>query len=195
MTTFFHTILATTAWAFGIVYASIPPLWLVVHGGIERWRQGSRMRIMVVWPALWLAMGAATWPWRSVTLYQPGWSWVAAVPFFVVGLSIYYATQKNFSQDQLIGRSELEPEQREQRLVSTGWHARVRHPIYLGHLLMLLGWSIGAGLVVLFALAAFAVATGAIMIRWEERELERRFGEAYRTYKERVPAIMPRFGA
>ena len=188
------TALAITAWAFGIVYATIPPLWLVVHGAIERWRKGSRMRVMVLWPALWLAVGALTWPWRNITLYLPGWSWLAATPFFAVGLSIYYATRKNFSVDQLIGRSELEPEQREQRLVATGWHARVRHPIYLGHLLMLLGWSGGSGLAVLYGLAAFAILTGAIMIRWEERELEQRFGESYREYQRRVPALIPRLG-
>jgi hypothetical protein len=68
----------------------------------------------------------------------------------------------------------------------------VRHPIYLGHLLMLLGWSLGSGLAVLYALTAFAIVTGALMIRWEERELERRFGQQYREYKRRVPAIVPR---
>jgi protein-S-isoprenylcysteine O-methyltransferase Ste14 len=187
--------LSTVAWAFGVMYASIPPLWLIVHGGIERWRRRSRMRIMLVWPALWLVLGAATWRWRETTLYAPGWSWVAALPFFAVGLWVYAVAHKSFTTDQLIGRSELEPEWREQHLVATGVHARVRHPIYLAHLVMLSGWSVGSGLAVLFALTAFAIVTGAIMIRWEERELERRFGEAYRAYKERVPAIVPRFGA
>ena len=188
------TALATVAWAFGIVYATIPPLWLVVHGGIERWRQRSRMRIMAVWPALWLAAGAATWPWRNAAVYSHGWSWAAAVPFFAVGGWIYYVTHKNFSRGQLIGRAELEPEKGDQRLVASGLHARVRHPIYLGHLLMMFGWSIGSGLAVLYALTAFAIATGAIMIRWEERELVRRFGDAYREYQQRVPAIVPRWG-
>jgi protein-S-isoprenylcysteine O-methyltransferase Ste14 len=38
----------------------------------------------------------------------------------------------------------------------------------------------------------FAVITGAFMIRSEERELEARFGEEYREYQRRVPAIIPR---
>jgi protein-S-isoprenylcysteine O-methyltransferase Ste14 len=31
-----------------------------------------------------------------------------------------------------------------------------------------------------------------VMIRMEERELEARFGSAYRDYRQRVPAILPR---
>jgi len=36
------------------------------------------------------------------------------------------------------------------------------------------------------------VITGAIMIRTEEAELERRFGEEYRSYQRYVPALWPR---
>jgi protein-S-isoprenylcysteine O-methyltransferase Ste14 len=68
----------------------------------------------------------------------------------------------------------------------------VRHPIYLAHLCELLGWSIGTGLVDVYALTAFAVITGAVMIRLEDRELEERFGEPYREYCRTVPAVIPR---
>ena len=79
------------------------------------------------------------------------------------------------------------------RLNTQGIRARVRHPYYLGHLCELLGWTIGTGLVVLWLLLVFAVITGAFMIRSEERELASRFGEEYRAYQRRVPAILPRF--
>jgi protein-S-isoprenylcysteine O-methyltransferase Ste14 len=36
------------------------------------------------------------------------------------------------------------------------------------------------------------VITGAFMIRLEDRELEQRFGEEYRKYRENVPAVVPR---
>jgi protein-S-isoprenylcysteine O-methyltransferase Ste14 len=57
----------------------------------------------------------------------------------------------------------------------------------------LLGWAVGTGLLVLYALLVFAAITGALMIAAEERELESRFGQAYRDYKRRVPGILPRF--
>jgi protein-S-isoprenylcysteine O-methyltransferase Ste14 len=80
---------------------------------------------------------------------------------------------------------------REQRLVTSGIRARVRHPVYLGHLCELLAWSAGSGLVVCYGLTGFAIVTGAIMIRMEDAELEKRFGEEYRAYRQSVPAIVP----
>ena len=72
-------------------------------------------------------------------------------------------------------------------------HARVRHPIYLAHFSMLLGWTLGSGLAVNYALLAFALITGAAMIVLEERELEKRFGGQWRGYKRRVNAVLPSF--
>jgi len=46
--------------------------------------------------------------------------------------------------------------------------------------------------VVCWALTGFAVVTGAVMIRMEAAELEKRFGEAYRGYRSRVGGVVPR---
>jgi len=56
----------------------------------------------------------------------------------------------------------------------------------------MLAWSIASGLAVTYALTVFAVITGAIMIQMEDRELERRFGQQYRAYRDTVPAVLPR---
>lgn len=56
----------------------------------------------------------------------------------------------------------------------------------------MLAWSLGTGLVVCYVLTAFALVTGAVMIRLEDRELEQRFGEEYREYRRTVPAVVPR---
>jgi len=56
----------------------------------------------------------------------------------------------------------------------------------------MLACSLGTGLVVCYALTVLAVVTGAVMIRWEEAELQRRFGEEYGAYREKVPAVLPR---
>ena len=93
---------------------------------------------------------------------------------------------------QLGGLPELLPNHTEQRLVTTGIRARVRHPVYLAHLCEMLAWSVGTGLAVCWALAAFALITGAIMIKMEDQELERRFGDAYRNYRSAVPALVPK---
>ena len=141
---------------------------------------------------MWIVAGVITWPWRHVTLYSTPWTWIPAGFLFAAGLIFYRTGSRNFSRAQLGGRPELEPGRHEQRLITSGIRTRVRHPIYLAHLCELLGWSLGSGLAAVYALTAFAVITGVVMIRHEDRELEERFGEFYRKYKRAVPAIIPR---
>jgi protein-S-isoprenylcysteine O-methyltransferase Ste14 len=56
----------------------------------------------------------------------------------------------------------------------------------------MLAWSIGTGLAVCWGLTAFALITGALMIRMEDAELEKRFGDSYRAYRGSVPTVFPR---
>jgi protein-S-isoprenylcysteine O-methyltransferase Ste14 len=81
----------------------------------------------------------------------------------------------------------------QQRLVTTGIRAHLRHPVYLAHLCEMLAWSLGTGLAVCYGLTAFAVITGAAMIRMEDAELEKRFEGEYQQYKARVPTIVPKW--
>jgi protein-S-isoprenylcysteine O-methyltransferase Ste14 len=55
----------------------------------------------------------------------------------------------------------------------------------------MLAWSVGTGLAVCWGLTAFAVVTGAVMIRMEDAELEKRFGKEYAAYRSQVPAVLP----
>jgi len=141
---------------------------------------------------MWVAAGLITEPWRSTPLYRSNWTWLAAALLFVSGLYIYRQSGRNFSAKQLGGLPEVFGENREQRLVTDGIRSRVRHPVYLAHLCEMLAWSVGTGLAVCWALTAFAAATGAVMIRMEDAELERRFGDSHRAYRRSVPALVPR---
>jgi protein-S-isoprenylcysteine O-methyltransferase Ste14 len=127
-----------------------------------------------------------------VLLYDHPWLWVISALLFATGIELYIRARVEFSPAQLRGVPELRGRHQDQRLVTSGIRARVRHPVYLAHLCEMLAWSVGTGLVVCFGLTAFAILTGGVMIRMEEAELEQRFGEAYREYRERVPAVVPR---
>jgi protein-S-isoprenylcysteine O-methyltransferase Ste14 len=187
-------VLQTLAWLACAVYATIPLFWLMIHPCVGYWRSrsGSPYRVLLpLWIAMWIILGLITAPWRQVSVYRTSWSWVPSVALFATGFWIYKTSGKQFNRTQLSGRAELLPRQNEQQLVTSGIRGRVRHPVYLGHLCEMLAWSIGTGLAVCYILTAFAVVTGAIMIRLEDKELEQRFGAEYIQYRQRVPAVIP----
>jgi protein-S-isoprenylcysteine O-methyltransferase Ste14 len=191
--------LRTVGWIACVVYSTIPLFWLMVHPRAHVWRDRDRspFRVLVpAWIVMWLAMAALTGPWRTLSFYSTPssawWSWIPAAMLFAAGIVLYSRSGVHFSWAQLAGLPELSLGHHEQRLVTTGIRAHVRHPVYLGHLCEMLAWSVGTGLFVCWALTGLAIATGAVMIRMEDAELEKRFGAEYAAYRERVPAVMPR---
>lgn len=185
----------TVGWLACVVYSTIPLFWLMVHPRAHRWRgrQRSPFRFLVpAWITMWIGIGALTGPWRLRALYSTPWAWLPAAVLFATGISLYRYSGAHFSWAQLGGLPEVRSDHRDDRLVTTGIRARVRHPVYLAHLCEMLAWSLGTGLLVCWLLTAFAIATGAVMIRMEDTELEKRFGEEYRRYQCAVPAVIPR---
>ena len=79
-------------------------------------------------------------------------------------------------------------------LIATGPYASIRHPIYTGILLAMLGTAIIGG--EWRGLVAVALATLGFWIkaRKEERFLEQEFGAAYAEHRERTGFFLPRFG-
>lgn len=76
------------------------------------------------------------------------------------------------------------PDRRSDTLVTSGPYRFVRNPIYLGETFLLLGLAeITKNIWFAAAAAGFAVSVTALQILSEERHLEARFGDAYRSYK------------
>jgi protein-S-isoprenylcysteine O-methyltransferase Ste14 len=187
-------LLNVMGWLACVVYSTIPAFWIVIHPRAHRWRlHRSPYRILVpAWITMWLIVAALTAGWRSQRLYSNDGSWLPAILLFAVGLWLYFRSSRHFSAKQLGGVPEVLGTDHDQRLVTSGIRARVRHPIYLAHLCEMIAWSIGTGLLVCYALTVFAIITGAVMIRMEDAELESRFGEPFRQYRKAVPAVLPR---
>ena len=190
-------LMRTLGWLACVVYSTIPLFWLMIHPRAQRWRArtGSPYRVLVpAWLLMWMGMGALTADWRNVALYSTPWSWIPAGILFGTGILLYKLSRTGFSPMQLYGVPEIVAGNQEQRLVTTGIRARVRHPVYLGHLCEMLAWSVGTGLAVCWVLTGFALVTGTVMIQMEDAELEKRFGEEYAAYRKSVPAVLPRVG-
>jgi protein-S-isoprenylcysteine O-methyltransferase Ste14 len=181
-------------WTACVLYSTIPSFWLLIHPRVNYWRSRKRpyLILLPLWITMWIMLGLLTSRWRHATLYTTPWTWLPAILLFSTGLWIYAQSGKHFSPAQLGGLPEVLPSHDEQRLITTGIRSRVRHPVYLAHLCEMLAWSLGTGLAVCYGLMAFAMLTGAVMIRLEDRELEQRFGEPYRDYRRKVSAILPR---
>lgn len=80
-------------------------------------------------------------------------------------------------------------------LLTAGPYAFVRNPMYLGNLIITTALSVLSGLwyAPLVAWVAYA-GVYAVVIPYEERYLEARFGQEYLDYKRSVPRLVPRIG-
>jgi len=84
--------------------------------------------------------------------------------------------------------------QRAEHLNTTGMYSIVRNPLYLGNFITILGVMMSLKvwwLITIFSLAFIIYMERIIMA--EEDFLEKKFGATYTTWRERTPAIIPRF--
>jgi protein-S-isoprenylcysteine O-methyltransferase Ste14 len=189
------SLLHLLGWLACVVYSTIPAFWLLIHPRIDYWRSRSRSpyrALVPLWVVMWFLVASIAAHWRNDRLYSNELCWIPAAVMFAAGIAIYCLSGAGFNLRQLGGLPELSPSNNHQQLVTSGIRSRVRHPIYLAHLCEMLAWSIGTGLTVCYALTAFAVVSGSVMIRMEDQELEQRFGDDYRDYRDSVPAVLPR---
>jgi protein-S-isoprenylcysteine O-methyltransferase Ste14 len=89
---------------------------------------------------------------------------------------------------QLSGRVTIK-EQHE--LIQNGPYAIVRHPIYSGFLLAILGTAIVHGELRGLLALPVAVVGWTLKLRLEESFMAQQFGTAYLDYKRRVKALVP----
>jgi protein-S-isoprenylcysteine O-methyltransferase Ste14 len=185
--------LRTLSWIACGIYATVPAYWMMVHPFAGHWRTARHKlsALAPLWMVMWCIAWGASYPWRNAPFYHGAASWWAAPPLWCVSVFMYFHAARELSFMRLIGRHELEPELHPKTLITFGVHRLVRHPMYLGHICTMLGFTLGAGTLACYGLFAFAVVTGSVMVIYEERELHARFGPAWEKYCEQTPAIFP----
>ena len=85
--------------------------------------------------------------------------------------------------------------QRTHRLATSGPYARVRHPQYIGFVLIMTGFLLQWPTLVTLAMYPVLVFMYARLAKREEAEMLEQFGDAYRRYKDRVPSFFPKLGS
>ncbi|HSJ24786.1 MAG TPA: isoprenylcysteine carboxylmethyltransferase family protein [Longimicrobiales bacterium] len=81
--------------------------------------------------------------------------------------------------------------QEDHHLVTTGPYAVVRHPIYLGIIDFIVGSALFYNDLALLVVGVLFMAYFAAQIRVEERQFAAHFGEEWRAYARRTPALLP----
>ena len=111
----------------------------------------------------------------------------------LAGLLVLAIAGRSYDLGRFAGITQLrrrtpEAELPAESLATGGMNALVRHPLYLGLLMLLWGSAVSP-----FALATAACASTYILIgiRFEERKLTRLYGPAYGAYRARVPMLLP----
>ncbi|MBM3600841.1 MAG: isoprenylcysteine carboxylmethyltransferase family protein [Alphaproteobacteria bacterium] len=85
--------------------------------------------------------------------------------------------------------------QRRRDLATTGPYAYVRHPQYIGFLLILFGFVLQWPTILTVLMFPFLVVMYVLLARAEEREARQAFGERYLRYEAATPGWVPRLGA
>lgn len=94
---------------------------------------------------------------------------------------------------KLLGRASVsDPSGRKEPLVVVGPQRYVRHPLYLGVIVMTFGWAFAGGVTfVLVGAVGVLLWFRLVLIPFEEKELRALFGEEFVRYAELVPMLVP----
>ena len=84
--------------------------------------------------------------------------------------------------------------QRAHRLATSGPYARMRHPQYVGFVLIMFGFLVQWPTLVTLAMFPVLVVMYVLLSRREERDAEAEFMAEYRRYAAEVPAFFPQWG-
>ncbi len=125
-------------------------------------------------------------------LFSPPTNLFLSLPLLVIGSSLSLWTVYNFSK----ARGSPVPLNPPKELVTTGLYSQVRNPMLLGWFIMLFGVGLLLNSIsLIFIFTPLFILLNILYLKTvEEKEMEKKFGEAYLKYKESVPMFIPRFG-
>ena len=177
----------------GLIWLFWALLWLAwsLNAKPVRTREGWVSRLCFVIPLVLVALLllAHRGPdWLTMRIVPGGWVryWIA-VGLLVVGMAFAIWARAilggNWSGTVTVKEGH--------ELVERGPYRRIRHPIYTGLLLAVLGTALAGGR--LYGLLAFVIALLALIrkLRVEERFMGQEFGERYADYRRRSHALIP----
>ena len=169
--------------------------WLLLHSLLPVWRRlGVSATQYLLWAVVVVAAVVLS-AGRDVFLardygFQPLLATVGIV--FLAGAAVFrWQIGRHLPWRAQLGLPEIDPQGHPQKLVTTGPYAQARHPRYLQVLLALSGWALLANYPAGYIAALLWIPLMLVIVRLEEAELLRRFGQAYADYREQVGRFLP----
>ena len=161
--------------------------WLAASAGVKRgrtrWRRFAGIRVAA---ALIIILLARARVFRGATITSNPWREGFGLAIFASGLAVAIRARRYLGRNWGAPMSEkVNPE-----LVTTGPYRTVRHPIYSGIILALVGSAVAVNWywLIVAALSAFFFVYSAYM---EERYMTVRFPDAYPVYKRSTKMLIP----
>ncbi|HYM11935.1 MAG TPA: isoprenylcysteine carboxylmethyltransferase family protein [Bryobacterales bacterium] len=154
----------------------------------------TALRALIFGTGFVLFWGWAAWSVRSFDrsfgVALPGWAAPLGIVLMAVGGALALTCVGAFV---VRGRGTPAPFDAPREFVAAGPYKRVRNPMYIGGLAVLLGFGLSEGSpsIVIFALL-WLVAAHLFVAGYEEPSLQRKFGLTYAQYCRRTPRWLPK---
>jgi protein-S-isoprenylcysteine O-methyltransferase Ste14 len=137
--------------------------------GGKRGATVMNINMAVLWAA-WFSMNF----WDPVRTVLPVWLRYVGLLLFVVGVLFF-----------VLGDFAMRGLANKEKIVKSGIFSRIRHPVYLGFCIWVVGFPIFIQSMLTLASAVLWVGFFMCWKRWEEQDLERKFPE-YHDYKKQT---------
>ncbi len=187
----------TYRWAIGALWLIFILVWLISATGAKRsqrdpgwWRANVGLRLIVfVLIVLALRVPVMTHTWHTARHYLVTFDprlGLAGVILCALGVALAIWARAYLGRNWGLPMSRKE----QPELVTSGPYAYVRHPIYSGILLGMIGSALAESVLWLIPLAIFG-AYFVYSARSEERIMAQAFPEQYAAYRQRTKMLVP----
>lgn len=189
------SIFKLSAWLIPILWTAWALYWLVSAAAVKETqrRESGASRLAHILPLLfagWL-LGTRHMPVEALTqpIFSPTFYWRYVLGALLVALGLGFAVWarahlgRNWSGSVTV--------KAEHELIDTGPYALVRHSIYTGLILALIGSALALDQWRGLLAVAIAIVSLWRKLRVEEGFMRQVFGERYAEYQRRVPALIP----
>ncbi|MFM8788726.1 MAG: methyltransferase family protein [Chthoniobacterales bacterium] len=189
----------TVALLLVLIVPAIFVYWFLLHTLLPVWRRlGGTASMILLWRCF-VAAAVLVSLWRGALLWNDyGFNplCTAVGVICLAGAAVFrLQIERFFPWQAQTGLPEIDPEHRAQKLVTEGPYAHTRNPRYVQIFLALIGWAFLANYAAGYLFALMWAPLAAVIVYFEERELSRRFGPEYESYRERVARFWPHAAA